>query len=120
MAWFTRQSVERLTNERESVINKWYDDVGNDAHIYIIYKDGSQCIASGVEILAGDITPKMQDIAYAQYQDGWERFDTLIGCFEKAFPYSSDFTDEEENEYIEKTVTIYFFQISSRHISCMR
>ena len=47
--------------------------------IHIIYKDGSECVASGTEIVTGEITPKMQNIAYANYSDGYVEYDTLTG-----------------------------------------
>ena len=55
------------------------EEFGNDAMIRIVYKDGSECIASGAEIVGGLITPRMQHIVYACYMDGYVEYDTFTG-----------------------------------------
>ena len=103
--YWARQTIERWEKELPKTIYQMYEGMGNDTTIYIIYKDGSTLYVSGSEIVGGDVTPKMQNIAYAHYQDGLEEFDTLIGNFDDTFPYSLDFTDAEENEHWEKVET---------------
>jgi len=71
--------IERLKKEKEEITYRLCEEFGDDAHIHIIYKDGSECMASGMEIVGGSITPKLQHIAYAQYEDGWCEYDTLTG-----------------------------------------
>jgi len=68
--YWTMKGIERLESTRDREIYNLYESYGNDATIHIIYTDGSECIASGTEIVTGEITPKMQHIAYAHYQDG--------------------------------------------------
>lgn len=77
--WCNQWILERLQREKAEVAYRLCEEFGNDASIHIIYKDGSECIARGAEIVGGLITPKMQNIAYAQYEDGWMEYDTLTG-----------------------------------------
>lgn len=79
--WYTRQFINTLISRRDREISNLYDEWGLDSSVYIIYKDGSTCHAFGAEIVAGDISPRMQHIAYAFYGDGWTEFDTEIGEF---------------------------------------
>ena len=77
--WINRWVIECLEKQRAEVAYKKCEEFGNDAMIHIIYKDGSECIASRAEIVGGMITPKMQNIAYANYSDGYIEYDTLTG-----------------------------------------
>ncbi len=77
--WMDKWIIERLEKQRAEVAYKKCEEFGNDAMIHIIYKDGSECVVSGAEIVGGVITPKMQNIAYANYSDGWVEYDTLTG-----------------------------------------
>lgn len=76
----TNQSIIKSLNQQmDREIFKIWESYGNDATIHIIYEDGSECIASGTEIVTGEIVPRMQHIAYATYSDGWIEYDTLTG-----------------------------------------
>lgn len=77
--WINQRSIELLSKQRDEEIYQMWESYGNDATIHIIYDDGSECIASGVEIVSGEVIPKMQHIAYATYSDGWIEYDTLTG-----------------------------------------
>ena len=77
--WTNERILKNLEKQKEGIAFRLCEDFGNDAMIHIIYKDGSECIASGAEIVGGSITPKMQNIAYAKYEDGWVEYDTLTG-----------------------------------------
>lgn len=77
--WTSRRVIESLNQQRDRDIYQMWENYGNDATIHIIYEDGSECIASGTEIVSGDVVPKMQYIAYATYSDGWVEYDTLTG-----------------------------------------
>lgn len=77
--WINKWVIESLEKQRAEVAYKKCEEFGNDAMIHIIYKDGSECVATGAEIVGGIITPKMQNIAYANYSDGWVEYDTLTG-----------------------------------------
>lgn len=77
--WINRWTIENLKKQRAEAAYKKCEEFGNDAMIHIIYKDGSECVASGAEIVGGLVTPKMQNIAYASYSDGWVEYDTLTG-----------------------------------------
>jgi predicted transcriptional regulator len=80
--WYDHSIINSLTERQNKEINNLYDMYGNDATIHIIYNDGTECIAQGTEIVAGDIIPKLQHIAYASYQDGYTEYDTLTGCLD--------------------------------------
>ncbi len=89
-------TIERLKKERAEVAYKLCEDYGNDAMIHIIYKDGSECIATGAEIVGGLITPKMQNIAYASYSDGWVEYDTFTGTLvDNDTDYFGDLSTDE-------------------------
>lgn len=77
--WINQRSIELLSKQRDEEIYQMWESYGNDATIHIIYDDGSECIASGVEIVSGEVIPKMQHMAYATYSDGWIEYDTLTG-----------------------------------------
>lgn len=77
--WTDKRVIKSLTSQRDNAIYQMWELYGNDAMIHIIYDDGSECIASGVEIVSGEVIPKMQHIAYATYSDGWMEYDTLTG-----------------------------------------
>jgi len=77
--WVDRNFINTLEKRCESEIYNLYEMYGNDATIQIIYNDGTECNVTGTEIVAGEITPKLQQIAYASYQDGYTIFDTLSG-----------------------------------------
>lgn len=76
---YDRRIIESLEFRRDHEIYSMWDSYGNDAMIHIIYEDGSECVATGTEIVTGEIIPKMQHIAYASYQDGWTEYDTFTG-----------------------------------------
>ena len=71
--------IANLNLQKTEFAGKKIEEFGNDAKVYIIYKDGSRCIAYGEEIVTREITPKMQHIAYAMYSDGWTEYDTFTG-----------------------------------------
>lgn len=77
--WMNRRTIESLTGYMNRELFNKCEEFGLDAAIYIIYKDGSTCIASGTEIVTGEVTPKMQHILYANYSDGWIEYDTFTG-----------------------------------------
>lgn len=77
--WTNQWVIESLSKQRDEEIYQMWESYGNDATIHIIYDDGSECMASGVEIVSGEVVPKMQHIAYATYSDGWMEYDTLTG-----------------------------------------
>lgn len=77
--WTNQGVIHSLNIQRDNEIYRMWENYGNDATIHIIYEDGSECMASGTEIVSGDVVPKMQHIAYATYEDGWIEYDTLTG-----------------------------------------
>lgn len=92
--WVDRNFINTIEQRRELEIYKLYEMYGNDATIHIIYTDGSECIASGTEIVAGEITPKLTNIAYASYQDGYTIFDTLSGNMDDKWDVKIEGEDE--------------------------
>lgn len=96
--YFLNQRLNQLEKEQQSTIYKMCEDFGNDASFHIIYDDGSECCVTGTEIVTGEITPKLQHIAYAQYGDGYEEFDTEIGNF--SWDVSIDEEFEQREEYL--------------------
>jgi len=105
--YWTMKDIERLESTRDREIYNLYESYGNDATIHIIYTDGSECIASGTEIVTGEITPKMQHIAYAHYQDGWTEYDTLTGCLDDIWNLEEDEGVEAREQYF-NSVEIQF------------
>jgi hypothetical protein len=105
--YWTMKEIERRENMRDKEIYDLYETYGNDATIHIIYTDGSECIASGTEIIAGEVTPKMQHIAYASYQDGWTEYDTLTGCLDDVWNLEEDEGFEVREQYF-NSVEILF------------
>lgn len=77
--WVDKRVIKNLECRRDHEIYQMWQNYGNDATIHIIYKDGSECIANGTEIVSGEVVPKMQHIAYATYSDGYMEYDTLTG-----------------------------------------
>lgn len=88
--YFDRQIINRLKIAMNQDIYRRYDTYGNDTTIFIIYKDGSECSASGIDIVSGEITPKMQNIAYASYLDAWTEYDTEMGCLDELWDLTTD------------------------------
>lgn len=103
--WTNKWVLESLEKQKKGIAFRLCEDFGNDAMIHIIYKDGSECIASGAEIVGGSTTPKMQNIAYAQYEDGYVEYDTLTGML---IDNETDFFgDLSTDEGIEARETYY-------------
>lgn len=101
--WVDERSIESLKYRRDREIYQMWESYGNDATIHIIYEDGSECIASGTEIVSGEIVPKMQHIVYASYMDGWTEFDTFTGCLDDSFgDVSEDSGFEAREQYFSK------------------
>ena len=97
--WVNHSTINALTQQREKAIYELYESYGNDATIHIIYTDGSECVASGSEIVAGETTPKLQHIAYATYQDGWNIFDTLTGSLDDRWDLDEEEGFDNREEY---------------------
>lgn len=76
---FHEWTIKNLEKQKEEVAYQKCEEFGNDAMIRIVYKDGSECIASGAEIVGGLITPRMQHIVYACYMDAYVEYDTFSG-----------------------------------------
>ena len=94
--YFDRQLIDTLNKRTQEAISKSYENFGNDATFHFIYKDGTEAIFSGVEIL-DNFNPKLTDIVYATYQDGWIEMDTEKG--ELNFELETDEDFEKRNEY---------------------
>jgi len=77
--WVDRNFINTLEQRMQSDIYNLYEMYGNDTTIQIIYLDGTECNVTGTEIVTGEITPKLQQIAYVSYQDGYTIYDTLSG-----------------------------------------
>lgn len=88
--------ISTLENRLKANISKLYDDMGSDIMIHIIYVDGSQCIVTGEEIVAG-INPALQHIVYACYSDAYTQYDTFTGCLDDMFQHGEN--AEEMDEY---------------------
>lgn len=95
--WWNRTVIDALNQRMNRDIQNLWDVFGNDTTIHIIYEDGSECIADGIEITSGEIKPKMQHIAYAWYGDGYVQFDTETG--ELHYDVSEDDQFETYEEY---------------------
>jgi hypothetical protein len=96
-SWIDKSIIERLTKDMNTSIYNNYEMFGNDASIHIIYEDGSECSTTGMEIVTGECTPKMQHIVYASYMDGYSEFDTETG--ELNYDVSEDDQQEAREEY---------------------
>lgn len=109
--YMNKYLIEKLEKKKMEVPYKKCQEFGNDATIYIIYNDGSECIASGAEIVGGIITPKMQNIAYANYSDGWVEYDTLTGILvDNETNFFGDLSTDEGIEAREK----YYIMIEDK------
>ena len=97
--YFDRQLIDTLNKRTQETIFKSYENFGNDANFHFIYKDGSECCVNGTEIVSGDINPKLTDIAYVSYEDGWIEMDTENG--ELNFELETDEDFEKRNEYFD-------------------
>lgn len=98
-SWIDHRTIEILEQRRDREIYELYENYGNDATIHIIYTDGSECIVSGTEIVAEEVTPKLQHIAYASYQDGWTEYDTLTGNLDDVWNLEEDEGIEAREQY---------------------
>ena len=96
--WVDQNFIRTLEQRRESDIYNLYEMFGNDATIQIIYINGDECNVTGTEIVTGEITPKLQQIAYASYQDGYTVFDTLSGNLDNKWNLEDDEVDWEARE----------------------
>lgn len=105
---YDRRIIESLEYRRDHEIYSMWNSYGNDAMIHIIYEDGSECIATGTEIVSGEIVPKMQHIAYASYQDGWTEYDTFTGCLDDVFGDLSEDSGIEAREQYFNEIEIRF------------
>lgn len=107
-SWVDRRVIDSLNYQKSREIYSMWESYGNDATIHIIYEDGSECIASGTELVSGDIVPKMQHIAYACYADGWTEYDTYTGCLDDCFGDLSEDSGAEAREQYFDNVEIMF------------
>jgi len=105
--WVDRNFINTLEQRLQSDIYNLYEMFGNDTTIQIIYTDGTECNVTGTEIVAGEITPKLQQIAYASYQDGYTIFDTLSGNLDTKW----DIEIEGETEIDWEARDEYFNQV---------
>jgi len=96
--WFVNEAIERMEKERVRTMFDIWQDFGNDASFHIIYADGSEDFASGVEIVGHDVKLKMQHIVYAYYLDGYVGYDTLTGELE----WDEQEGDETGDEWFER------------------
>ena len=115
--YHTRQHINELAKHRDRAIFDQYESFGNDSTIHLIYKDGSECIAGGNEIVNGSIAPKLQNIAYAYYGDGWCAFDTLIG--EWSWDVSVDLQFADQDEYEASVQVMYGTKWGRKHAQSM-
>lgn len=94
--WTNQSVIQSLNQTRDREIYQMWENYGNNATIHIIYEDGSECIASGTEIVSGEVVPKMQHIVYANYSDGWTEYDTLTGLLtDNGFCLFGDLSTDE-------------------------
>jgi len=92
-------TIERFEQQRQKAVWDMWESFGNDTTIHLIYKDGSEAIYSGAELVSHDVPkPKMQHIAYACLLDGWQEYDTLTGELE----WDEQDGDETGDEWFER------------------
>ena len=108
-----RIALESLKSRCGRDIDNVFESWDNSSTFHIIYKDGSECIANGEEILNGDITPKFTNIAYAHYMSGDEEYDTDIGNF--AWDVTDDSEFEKREAYLDSVEIKYGTAWGKKH-----
>lgn len=116
-SWYDRNIIKSLKKKKENEIWNLYEGFGNDISIHIIYVDGSECCTNGLEIVAGEVTPKMQHIAYASYMDGYTEYDTLSGCLDDLWDLSEDEGITERDDYFSKVEILFNTEWGKRNKS---
>ena len=94
--YFERNAIENIRKEYNKKMYEICESYGNDMNFYIIYNDGSTCCASGTEIVTGEVTPRMQNIAYAHLLSAWDEFDTRIGDFKWDVSIDEEYMSKDE------------------------
>jgi len=92
--WVDQNFINTLEQRLQSDIYEMYEMFGADTTIQIIYTNGEECNVTGAEIVTGEITPRLQQIAYASLQNGYTILDTLSGNLDNKW----DLGDDEEEE----------------------
>lgn len=106
--WYHRSLINTLEQRLQSDIYELYETFGNDTTIQIIYTNGEECNVTGAEIVTGEITPRLQQIAYASLQNGYTVFDTLSGNMDNKWDLEEEETDWEAREEYFNSVEIKF------------
>lgn len=102
-----RLTIEVLKKEKDKLMSDTLELYGNDAMVTVIYKDGTKVTASGVDIVLGETVPKLQNIAYACYSDGYSLFDTLNGNLLGKWDIVSDEGFDEMEKYFSDTEAMF-------------
>jgi len=98
-SWVDRNFINTLEYRLQTDIYKLYNEnFGADTTIQIIYTDGTECNVTGGEIVAGEITPRLQKIAYASLQNGYTILDTLSGNMDNKWDLEDGEQDWEARE----------------------
>ena len=111
--YFEEQIIETLKIRKNKAIYDTYEIYGMESSIHIIYEDGSECCVTGIEIVTGEINPKMQHIVYATYQDGYIEYDTETG--ELNYDVSIDEEQEERENYFNNIEIKYGTEWGIKH-----
>ena len=93
--YFAMQYKESMRVRLQRAILDEYNRWDGETHYYLIYKDGSCVCTSDEDLISGDPMPKLTDIVYAHYQDGYDEMDTESGALHF---YEGDDVDYEAED----------------------
>ena len=82
---------------REAIFEE-YSRWDGETHYYLIYKDGSCVCISDEDLISGDPMPKLTNIVYAHYQDGYDEMDTESGALHFYEGDEVDYEAEDERK----------------------
>jgi len=92
------RTAENIYQKKVSqMCNNTINNYSCEAGIYLIYKDGTDAYVLEDDLLTGyDEFPKITNIAYAEYSDGYEHYDTETGELDW---YSDERMEQCDYEY---------------------
>lgn len=93
--YFAMQYKESMERRMRDAIFAEYSRWDGETHYYLIYKDGSCVCISDEDLISGDPMPKLTNIVYAYYQDGYDEMDTESGSLHF---YEGDEVDYEAED----------------------
>lgn len=96
--YFAVQYKARMERRMREAIFEEYSRWDGETHYYLIYKDGSCVCISDEDLISGDPMPKLTNIVYAHYQDGYDEMDTESGALHFYECDEVDYEAEDERK----------------------